>query len=86
MEVIGKYMVKKSFSARIDEDIYGAIDAHCKEEGISQAQWLERMARTFLTGGSVLADPIDSKIEAAINPLRDELAELREALGKSQAA
>ena len=75
-------MVKKSFSARIDEETYGAIDAYCKEQGLSQAQWLERVAKSFLSGSQMLTDPVDSKIDAAIAPLRDELAELREALGK----
>ena len=82
MEVRGKYVVKKSFSARIDEETYGAIDAYCKAQGLSQAQWLERVAKSFLSGSQMLTDPVDSKIDAAIAPLRDELAELREALGK----
>jgi hypothetical protein len=86
MEVRGKYVVKKSFSARIDEELHGAIDAYCKEQDISQAQWLERVAKSFLSGGQILTDPVDSKIDAAIAPLRDELAEMRELLGKSQAA
>jgi hypothetical protein len=41
-------MAKKSFSARIDEDIYEAIADYCEEENISQAQWLERIAKKFL--------------------------------------
>lgn len=73
---------KKSFSARIDEETYGAIDAYCKEQGLSQAQWLERLAKSFFSGSQMLTDPVDSRIDAAIAPLRDELAELREALGK----
>lgn len=73
---------KKSFSARIDEEIYGAIDAYCKEQGLSQAQWLERVAKSFLSGSQMLTDPVDSKIDAAIAPLRDELSEMRELLGK----
>ena len=83
MEVEGKYVVKKSFSARIDEETYGAIDAYCKEQGISQAQWLERVAKSFLSGSQMLTDPVDSKIDAAIAPLRDELEEMRQLLGKS---
>ena len=75
-------MVKKSFSARIDEETYGSIDSYCKEHGFSQAQWLERVAKSFLSGSQMLADPVDSKIDAAIAPLRDELGELRELLGK----
>ena len=86
MEVRGKYVIKKSFSARIDEETYGAIDAYCKEHGFSQAQWLERVAKSFLTGGQILADPVDSKIAAAIAPIRDELEQLRTTLEKSQAA
>lgn len=79
-------MIKKSFSARIDEETYGAIDAYCKEHGCSQAQWLERFAKSFFAGGQILADPIDSKIAAAIAPIHDELEAMRQLLGKSQAA
>lgn len=79
-------MSKKSFSfsARIDEDMGRAIVAYCEEQDISRAQWLERVAKSFLSGNQ--ADPVDSKIDAAIAPLRDELTEMRELLGKSQAA
>jgi hypothetical protein len=78
-------MAKKSFSARIDEDIYEAIADYCEEENISQAQWLERIAKKFLAEGKPLPDPVDAKIELAIAPLRDELAQLRQQLGKAAA-
>lgn len=75
-------MVKKSFSARIDEGTYQAIVDYCEEENISQAQWLERAAKAFIAGDRQLPDPVDTKIETAIAPLRDELAALRDELGK----
>ena len=86
MEVRGKYVIKKSFSARIDEETYGAIEAYCKEHGLSQALFVERLVKSFFAGGQVLADPVDEKIAAAIAPIRDELEEMRQMLEKSQAA
>jgi hypothetical protein len=88
MKATGKHMSKKSFSfsARIDEDMGKAIVAYCEQHDISRAQWLEQVAKSFLSGNQDFTDPVDSKIDLAIAPLRDELAEMRELLGKSQAA
>ncbi|GAP93686.1 DNA-directed RNA polymerase subunit alpha C-terminal domain-containing protein [Leptolyngbya sp. NIES-2104] len=40
-------MSKKSFSARIESNIYDQIKAHCQEQQISQAQLLEQWAIDF---------------------------------------
>lgn len=66
---------KKSFSARIDEEIYDRIAAHCQEQGMSQAQFLEALARQFfeILGNSSSDAITRTEFESAIANLRDEL-------------
>jgi hypothetical protein len=80
---------------RVQDEEWLGFQALCKESGsnaskelIGYIQGCLKMGKVGTTGeateaigGVTLAD-----VEQAIAPLRDELAELREALGKSQAA
>jgi hypothetical protein len=74
---------KKSFSARISEGLYQQIADYCKREGYSQAEFLESVGSAFFESGKGdSAPPVQDLIEAAIAPLRLEVAEIREELGK----
>lgn len=69
---------KKSFSARIDGELYDRIAEHCKQQDISQAQFLEALAREFFdipgeASDSITRNEFESKLDSAIQGLRDEL-------------
>ena len=77
---------------RIQDEDWLAFQVLCKADGSNASKELIGYIRGCLKAGKVgdagmvssgvtLAD-----VDAVIAPLRDELAELREALGKSQAA
>jgi hypothetical protein len=74
---------KKSFSARIDAELYQQIVDYCQRKGDSQADFLAEAAKAFFESGrGDIAPPVQDLIEAAIAPLRLEVAEIREELGK----
>lgn len=65
---------KKSFSARIDGELYDRIAEHCKQQDTSQAQFLEALAREFFDLPREASDSITrNEFESAIQNLRDEL-------------
>lgn len=80
---------------RVQDTDWTAFQALCKEGGSNASKELIGYIQACLKAGKVgtfgEAESIASglsmaDVDAAIAPLRDELAELREALGKSQAA
>jgi hypothetical protein len=79
---------------RCPDEKWTAFQALCKEDGSTATQALIGYIDSCLVSGKVGAIgevPIPNAVTlddmaAAIGPLRDELAELREALGKSRAA
>lgn len=78
---------------RIEGEKWLEFQALCKKDGSNASKVLIAHIDRCLESGSVAigeavipnAATLDD-VTAAIGPLRDELAELREALGKSQAA
>ena len=80
---------------RIQNEDWLAFQALCKEGGSNASKELIGYIQSCLRAGKVgaigkagmLSSGVTlADVDAVIAPLRDELAELREALGKSQAA
>lgn len=66
--------VKKSFSARIDGEIYDRIAEHCKQQDISQAAFLESLARQFFDMPGESSEVVSrSEFESAMQSLKDEI-------------
>ncbi|MBD1847279.1 hypothetical protein H6F89_28515 [Cyanobacteria bacterium FACHB-63] len=71
-------MDKKSFSARIDADLYETIAAHCQKERISQAKFLEDLARQFFQiPGETSAVITRAEFETQIESIRQEVQALK---------
>jgi hypothetical protein len=69
-------MKTASFSVRVTDELLQRIKDQCAKEGLSQAQWFERVATAVLDKPEMLPDPVQQKIEATISPLADRLAAL----------
>lgn len=69
-------MKDASFSVRIPAALLQRIKEHCAKEGLSQAQWFDRVATAVLDQPEVLPDPLQQRIEAVIAPFADRLEAL----------
>jgi len=73
---------------RLDDDRWNAFKQAAGDNGASASAELARMIDLYLQGaipqpdGKPTVAPVTDQIEAAIAPIRDELAELRAELGK----
>jgi hypothetical protein len=85
--------MEKLATFRVQDDKWASFQALCKEDGSNASKVLIAYIDRCIESGNVAigesvipnAATLDD-VTAAIEPLRDELAELREALGKSKAA
>lgn len=75
---------------RIDDDSWEAFKALCQRSGTNASEALQQFIARAIAADSLesgnTAGPSLGDIEKAIEPLRDELSQLRESLGKSIAA
>lgn len=80
---------------RVQDSDWTAFQALCKESGSNASKELIGYIQGCLKAGkvgtigdaeSIAAGVSMADVDAAIAPLRDELAQMRELLGKSQAA